>query len=334
MKKFKKAIMLGVIVITFTGCTESKINDYREQYIEACSEGNYTEAHKIIDKMKSLFNTSDSVGLLKFKEHQKYVYDAEISSLASDGSKEAANRVVFLMKQDGYCGMSAEKVLDLAINMNNDYLCERMIDSRAKVTIDNAKDAVQNGMSDALDKMLIANPAVIANKTVFDYIKSANSKERFVELMKLGASTGDEKVIETVKANGFEDLAKDLLKGQLEQEIQTIQKIDIPSRPSKYIKGGYYYPDEREACEKYRDAVHDYNERCRVVMVRAAESGFKQIANQSLSMMKPNIEWNRVGSWEKLIEHRKDPDDYPYAYLVSDNRDDINNARNTLKSYK
>jgi hypothetical protein len=331
IKKFKKAIMLGVIVITFTGCTESKINDYREQYIEACSEGNYTEAHKIIDKMKSLFNTSDSVGLLKFKEHQKYVYDAEISSLASDGSKEAANRVVFLMKQDGYCGMSAEKVLDLAINMNNDYLCERMIDSGAKVTIDNAKDAVQNGMSDALDKMLIANPAVIANKTVFDYIKSANSKERFVELMKLGASTGDEKVIETVKANGFEDLAKDLLKGQLEQEIQTIQKIDIPPRPAKYIKDEY---DERQKCEQYQTALHNYNEKCRVVMVRAAESGLKQMANKAFEMIRPNIDWKHVGEWEEIVEHKKNPSCLPGALLVSDNRDDINNARNTLKNYK
>jgi hypothetical protein len=41
-----------------------------------------------------------------------------------------------------------------------------------------------------------------------------------------------------------------------------------------------------------------------------------------------------VGEWEEIVEHKKNPSCLPGALLVSDNRDDINNARNTLKNYK
>lgn len=328
MKKFIQIIMLCAIVMSVTSCTESKVNGYREQYIDACAEGDFAEAHKILDKMEPLFDRNSTFHAEgSFRDHQEYVYNAEISALASSGTKDDVNRIVFLMKQDDYCGMSENKVFDLAINMNNEYLCERMVDAGADITIDKAKGAVQNDMSDLLDKMLVSKPKIIADNTIFGYIKTNNNEERLIEFIKAGAATGDEDVLETAKANGYEKLAKELVLDQLNQKLKELQKEELPVRPALGLVKSESEPDG------YQYAIHSYNEECRALMIRAAELGYKQIANKALGMMRPNIEYVELGDWCRVVEHEDGHSIYN-AYRVTENRNEINDARNTLKRYR
>jgi hypothetical protein len=330
MKNFIQIIMLCAIVMPVTGCTESKVNGYREQYIDACAEGDFAEAHKILDKMEPLFDRNSTFHAEgSFRDHQEYVYNAEISALASSGTKDDVNRIVFLMKQDDYCGMSENKVFDLAINMNNEYLCERMVDAGADITIDKAKGAVQNDMSDLLDKMLASKPKIIADNTIFGYVKTNNNEERLIELIKAGAATGDEDVLETAKANGYEKLAKELVLEQLNQKLKELQKEELSVRPALGLVKSNGAPKD---CVYYQDDIHSYNEKCKSLMIQAAELGYKQIANKAFNLIRPNIEWKELGSW-RVVDHGYNGTSYN-AYRVTENRNEINDARNTLKRYR
>jgi hypothetical protein len=84
----------------------------------------------------------------------------------------------------------------------------------------------------------------------------------------------------------------------------------------------------------YRSAIHDYNEKCKNVMVEAAELGLKTIANKALGMMRPNIEWKELGDWARVVEHETDVYSVYNAYRVTENRNEINAARNLLNRYK
>lgn len=333
MNKCLKALWLCIMMAFFTSCDPPTIEDYQKLYVEACEKGDFVEARKILDKMKPLFDLSDDDELSNFEEHQAYVDNAEISSLVSDGSTEAINRIIFLMKKDGYSGMTKDDVFDLALNLSNERLCEKMIAMNAIFTTEDATTAAQNDMSELLDRMLASDPTIIADKVVFNYFKLNKGEEKLIELIKYGANKDDsEAVIETAIENGYEELALQLVQKQLERAINELRKTEFSKRPAL----GYLKVKNEEdllECDLYETSIRYYNENCQEVMVKAMAYGLDQIANKSFEMMKPNIKWKEVGDWAQVVGHSKNKSSY-VAYLVYENRDEINEARNTLKNYK
>lgn len=406
MKKFITLILLVVIVISLKGCFNScsgsrnkdraKIEEYREQYIDACADGNFVEAHKILDKMRPLFIIDSD-----FEEHRSYVDEAEVSSLISDGSKDASNRILFLMSQAGYCGPNEQKVLSLAILQNNSFLALKLLKKGAEIYPSDAETAVSNDMSDVIEYMISKSESLVADEQVFDYLKENNNTSEIIVLLTKYAKTNPKEAIEFAASNGFDDLAKELIKtnfktadgskkstlmilaitlkyndmalsfidqiplkelventeisdflkkvkgekefkayeaklriNELNEKLKSISKISLPSRPALGLVKGNHYSEMSDEHVAYRSAIHDYNEKCKNVMVEAAELGLKTIANKALGMMRPNIEWKELGDWARVVEHETDVYSVYNAYRVTENRNEINAARNLLNRYK
>ena len=159
----KKIIVLltvfCVAVCTFSGCScSSKKEDSSdiitikgadgkeyESYREACRAGDYDVAHKFVDKMKE-----EGKVYYEINEAEDYIFNYEVNTLISQNSKEANDRVVYLLNEFTIIGergpigidhhddtpygkscarfnKKCNKILDISISLKNQDMAKKII---------------------------------------------------------------------------------------------------------------------------------------------------------------------------------------------------------------
>ena len=114
-----KLIFAGLVaVVALTACTGA-VDKMKNEYIEACAEGNFSEARKIVEKM-----AAEDISSYDLNEHWEYVNDKEIYALLEDGSKDASNRIVYLYNTYEYGQLpDMDDVLEVAISSEKRIPC-------------------------------------------------------------------------------------------------------------------------------------------------------------------------------------------------------------------
>jgi hypothetical protein len=187
MKKIICFVVCCIAVLTVTSCSNKSIvgADGKEytSYQEACRAGDFEVAHKFLDILHDeyLEEFSDADYYRRFSEKDvkekyeaalKYIFKQEMMYLASDGSKQASDKILYLLTEipeegspqpDGSKGMGVseiyasgkdhiaytkyvtnynvlcDQILDLAISQDDQYLAKKVL-QMYKQTITNHED--------------------------------------------------------------------------------------------------------------------------------------------------------------------------------------------------
>lgn len=68
-----------------------------ESYREACRDGDFDAAHKLLDRMKE--NAKDWEDENKVQEAEDYIFNNEVNALVSQNSEEANTRIIYLLNE-------------------------------------------------------------------------------------------------------------------------------------------------------------------------------------------------------------------------------------------
>lgn len=287
------SIITMVVMVACGGNTKITVKGANgteyESYQECCEVQDFGAAHQYLAKMKheidvytekhsEKLNDWDSEEYQKLRameeaydEACKYVLHREALFLIADGSKDAVNRLFFLIEEDGGDHISASTYIDLAFTQNNTYLATKMLASDNSLSTEkNVQKAIASNMDEIVDIMLGNAPSLIEVPVCAQYYR-----------------TRDESLY-----NKYMQIHQQAIKDQLNIELnRLISKGDF-----SFISKGIHH--DRYKVEKEVDAsiskISDFNSECVTLIQKAIKYKSKDIANSALKQMKPNIE-NFVG---------------------------------------
>lgn len=325
--------ILITFVVGFMSC-KSEAEKMEKQYIEACAEGNFTEARKIVEMM-----SAEEISSYELDKCWQYVNSREIYSLLEDGSKDASNRIFYLYntyKKEQMPDMN--DVLEVAISQSNEYLAQKLIKGGVPTRLNHAEAAAKAELSEVLNKIVLENPAVLSSDIVGDFYINENGIDEYEELLINNISSIDMTALSKISSKRNLNKLKEAIKHKdaesLMAQYNELSSKSLPSRPQLGTVKSNHYGDMDGDYTRYRNEVTGFNSECMELMRKAAEAGNWQLAEKAIGLMKPNLEWTEIGDWAHVVEHQYNVNSVYNAFKVTISNEEINQARQTLKSLK
>lgn len=282
MKAIK--ILLLIFIPLIAASCGNKEEKLKNQYIEACADGDFEKARAAAMKLEAIDGWSAREGI-------KYINDKEIYSLLAKPSRDNDSRILYLYNSYESSQLpNMEDVLEVAISMGNENLPEKLIKAGVPVNTAVVKAAVNADMENLVALMIAKDTKLILDPEVAKYCQQSSALD-----------------YDSLKMD-YENLKKK----ELEEKLQKLYTVSIPTRPALGKVLSVNIPSEYS---DYKKAVERYNNMCLSIINEALESGYMDIANKAFSLMKPNLEWI----------HNND-----FGYSVSQNSNEINSARKLL----
>ncbi len=299
MKAIKILLLLFIPLLAVScGNKEEKL---KNEYIEACADGNFEKARAAVLKL-------EPIDYWDAKEGMKYVNDKEIYSLLAHPSRDNDSRILFLYNSYESLELpNMSDVVEVAISMGNENLPEKLIKAGVKVDNDMVKAAVNADMEDLVALMIAKDSKLILDPEVAKYCKASSS----------------------IDYDAIKKEYDNLIKNELEEKLKALYNVSIPTRPALGIVKSDHYGDIPSEYPSYKNAVESYNNRCISVINQALEYNYRDIARKALALMKPNLEWNNLGDWCKVV-YRNNHSSVYNAFSVKQNTNEIESARKLM----
>lgn len=360
MKKYIFFTIIALVGLVISSCGDAE-KKAKQEYIEACADGDFDKARGIIEKLQSKGIDID--------EHIKYVNDKEIYNLLAHPSSESNGRILYLYNSyTKYQLPDMNDVMEVAISQDNENLAIKLINSGLVIETNVAEIAASNDMSNLIEVIIKKQPNIVLNKVVADYYmntfgkeelnqklhsiwNSTSSNDSFEETINEGEMirintmplhTRIVEVAEMCKIDGFKELAAKeevekkekkakAVKENLDNQLQELNSMSLPPRPALgIVKSDHYGYFPEKDYTPYNSAVSRLNSACKSLISKAMEAGYPNIAKKALAAMKPTLEWNELGDWAKVVEHEKDVSSVYNAFKVTESREEINQAKTLI----
>lgn len=358
-------IVFALALLTSCGDSTEKM---KKQYIEACADGNFSEARKIVEKMEANVKSS-----YQMDEHWKYVNDKEIYFLLQDGSRDASNRIMFLFNSTESSQLPyMDDVLEVAVSQDNEYLAMKLINGGVRPNKTAAEAAADNKMEELIDLIIEKEPSYILNNSVGRYYKKNVGEDQYRQHLAKYADAAiyvnsKAEIAETALENGYNEIVDKLLASDLDiarfnhrlNEYVTnnpnftkrladnlLRRLNNAKKTAPIVHRQGLVPfyeglgyatgeglTEREKKEKYKmpsenAAINAYNNQLSDIYNDAVNLGRKDIALQVANAMKPTIEAYSGDADGEMIKGIKVDGSH---YLIHYNYDEINNLKQRLK---
>ena len=357
MKTINRLAVAGLALLALCSCGTSKGKNIRvtgqngavyESYQEACTAQDFMAAHMYLDRMRAAAssmpdNSRKNQELKREAENRideaiEYITNKEILLLMSLDDETAYNRITFLLKEndfsdsanDSYC----ETVIDLAIDMDKPVLVQRMTNFY--------KGTIRDDMLKKIVEYL--------------YVRHGDENLPFVTSL-LNRYDKNELLLSAALEKGDQALAKSLLRQRslklTDEKISLLASFNdkqfsdiilqslaersrsVPSMPSisGYVKSSMYGKmDEYTPQGAYNIEAKQFNDECVAILNLAIASANAYLAKGAIGKMKPTLQFTEVGDWCRVVEKEYSHSSLYNAFRVSLCYDDINAAKQSLKT--
>lgn len=313
--------------------SNGEVASLRSQYIDACAEGNFEEARKYVQKIEALESGR------RLDEHVKYVNDKEIYALLAHLDKDNANRILYLYNSHEPMQLpDMQDVLEVAISQSNEYLPTKLIQAGVKPSVKAARSAASFDMEDLFKMIVENNPMALTDLKVVEYYIGNLGAENYEDaVIKNMAKLDEVRLADIADSNNLAKLKSALANKDaeaLKAQFNDVYSRKISKRPAIGTVKSDGYGEIPEEYISYRREVESYNSDCRELLSTAIEQKDWAMAQKVIGIMKPNLEWNNLGDWSKVVDHNNDVSSVYNAFKVIENSDDINSARQLLNQAK
>lgn len=140
--KFFKYILFVALAMSVASCFGDGVKKLKNEYIEACAEGDFDKAHTVAAKIEAV--DSDEAN-----EALKYVNDKEIYYLLAKPSQDNDNRILYLYNTyEEYQLPDMTDVLEVAVSMDNNNLAMKLFKAGVMPNAKIVNSASSRGMED------------------------------------------------------------------------------------------------------------------------------------------------------------------------------------------
>ena len=288
------ALLFGVGLL-MVKCNPSTEYDFSQ----AVAQGDFENARKALTE----FEVYDSA---RYEQALRTVNDKEIYALLAKPSRDGDARILYLYnsyEEDQLPDM--QDVVDVAISMGNENLSIKLLKAGVGISYNIAVAAANADMADLVNLILKKKPEYILEEEVAEYYQEEKGTAALQEF--------------TTK----------VIKSGLDRELQNLYRLTIPTRPALGLVKSEYSGKIPKEYTDYKNEVEYLNNRCKELISKSVEFGQTVTANKAFSLMKPNLEWNNIGDWVKVVEHTDHGSVYN-TFKVAENRNEINEARKLL----
>lgn len=327
MIKLKYLTIIFILATGLVSCGDS-VDSLRQQYIEACSNKEFDSARTAVEKIA--IADPDT----RLDEHWKYVNDKEIYYLLASLDKDKANRILYLYNTYEYSQLpDMQDVLEVAISQNNEYLPTKLIQAGVRPSVSVARSAASFDIEELFPLIIENNPTVLTDAKVTEYYISHIGADKYEDaVIMYMAKLDDVRLADIAETNNLPRLKNVLANKEaeaLKEQFNEVYSRKIPNRPALGLVKSNHYGDIPEEYESYKNVVDLYNSDCRDLLSTAIDQKDWAMAQKVIGIMKPNLEWNNLGDWTKVVEHSENSSVYN-AFKVAETSADISSARELL----
>lgn len=283
----------GLLLVTCTPNTE-------HDFSQSIAKGDFENARKALTE----FEVYDSA---RYEQALRTVNDKEIYALLAKPSRDSDARILYLYNSyEEYQLPDMRDVVEVAISMGNENLAEKLIKSGVEISKRMAIAAANAEANDVFELILKKKPEYILEDEIAEYYQQEKGAE------------------------ALREFTNKTISGSLDNELQALYQVHIVARPALGLVKSDYHGDIPSEYTTYKNEVESLNNRCKELISKSVEFGYIAIANKALSLMKPNLEWNDIGDWVKVVEHEYDHSSVYNAFKVTENRNEINEAQKLI----
>lgn len=326
MKNYFLSIVCFTAICLLSACSgDTKITvkgadgTIYESYQECCAVNDFEAAHQYLNKMKNEIDAysqkyAEKIARYATDEYEKSesmkeayneayndVLQKEALFLIADGSEDAVNRLVFLMKEDEGKKLDASQFLELALTQNNVNLATKMLAlDNSLANEEMVLQAIANNSDEIVDIMLRNNPLLIKVPKCAQYYRYRD-EQLYEKLTQLAGKA-------------IEDQMKESLK-----ELMSQANFPVLSK-------GVHSEDISVEGPECNNRISRFNQDCITLIQQAIHYRNKSIAESAFRLMKPNIVVHGWTDAEK-IKIKIGGRQYYVQYIDSD----INEAKRIIK---
>lgn len=293
------------LAITAISCVFTSCSDPKQQYIDACNDGDFDEAREIVEGL-GINNEAYAEGI-------NYVNEKEIYKLLANLDKDNANRILFLYNTyESNLIPNMNDVAEVAISSGDSYLADNLI--RAGLTPDERviQAAINKEMIELVDLCLRKDPSLLSNLEVADFV--------------------NEFMDEADAEKHFSKYRKDILK-KIRTDLQELSRLNIPPRPALGLQKSDHYGELDESYTNYNNAVENLNNGCINLLSQAISAGDDESIKKIISLMRPTLAGQNLGDWEDVVVHSSNSSVYN-AFDVKEDYSHIERAHQMVEAAK
>ncbi|MBD5220561.1 MAG: hypothetical protein HDS72_10110 [Bacteroidales bacterium] len=297
----KASRLLLIITLALLTCSCNKEKSLINEYIEACADGNFEKARAAVQKL-------ETISPYEARKGNEYITDKEIYALLSKPSRDNDARILYIYNSSESWELpDMRDVVEVAISMGNESLAEKLIKSGVEISKRMAIAAANAEANDVFELILKKKPEYILEDEIAEYYQQENGAE------------------------ALQEFTNKIISGSLNDELQALYQVHIAARPALGLVKSDHYGDIPSEYISYKNEVESLNNRCKELISKSVEFGHVAIANKAFSLMKPNLEWNNLGDWANVVEHDYENSSVYNAFKVTENRNEIDEARKLMQ---